>query len=65
MLINSYDIKINSHFGAIIWQTEMNKNQFILTRYYYIALIKGSYMIKFHNNIPQEKKKSNKLIYRP
>lgn len=54
MLINSNDIKIISYFGAIIQQTEMNKKQFILTRIYFMALIKGSYIIKLHTNVPQE-----------
>lgn len=42
---------------------QINNKQFILTRFYFIVLIKESYMIKFHNIIPQEEKiKTNSSI---
>lgn len=42
---------------------QINNKQFILTRFYFIVLIKESYMIKFHNIIPQEEQiKTNSSI---
>lgn len=63
MLIDSNDIKIISHFGAIILQTEITKRQLILIRLYFISSNRGSYLIKFNNTIPQ--KDHNKLFRKP
>lgn len=61
MLINSNDIKIISHFGAIILQTEITKRQLILIRFYFITPRRGSYLTKFNNTIPWKDRRNSSI----